>query len=67
MHREAARADGGEEKVIAFPERLPAYRVSRAKHLAGYVRELLDRAQLDTAPEQTAWVKLERPEDEVYA
>lgn len=54
------------EQIIAFPATLPLYKVTRAKHLAGFVREILERARMEMQAGQTAWVKLEMPEDDVY-
>lgn len=54
------------ERIITVPASLQEYRVNRAKFLAGFVRELLDRACMEITEGQT-WVKLERPEDDVYA
>lgn len=58
---------GDVARIIAAPEEQPAYRLERARHLAPYVRELLDRARTDTGLGQTALVKLERKEDVVSA
>lgn len=67
MYLEEVQPDVEPERIIAAPPATSEYRVVRAKFLAGLVRELLDRACMETHPGQTAWVKLERPEDDVYA
>lgn len=48
------------ERIIALPVRTPFFRVAKAQHVAGYVRELLDCARCIIPPDQDAWVSLER-------
>lgn len=54
-------------RIVAVREQVPRYRVEQARHVVGYLYKLLDRASGYADGGQTAWVKLERADDEFVA
>lgn len=48
----------GIERILALPELLATHKRGKARQLAGYVREILDKARSWVGGGETAWVQL---------